>query len=121
MVLLAIFGPFIVYAVLLGHVIFNHFVQTPGPLEIQNWDKSMSSDVKDAIIASRQEFIEDLTKEVSAKGNPEEFAQKWLTEDAEVEDPFDRLLYFVDLYVALKYNYFFNDLGSRERRTFSFS
>ena len=34
-ILLAVVGPLLVYCAFLGHVTFRHFVETPGPIEVQ--------------------------------------------------------------------------------------
>ena len=34
-ILLAVVGPFLVYYAFLGHVAYRHFVETPGPIEVQ--------------------------------------------------------------------------------------
>jgi len=86
-ILLAVVGPLLVYCALLGHVTFRHFVETPGPIEVQDFPKDTP---KDAMIAQRKPLVKDFLDSWKGKLAIKDFSAKWLTDDAEYEDPFCR-------------------------------
>jgi len=89
-ILLAVVGPFLVYYAFLGHVAYRHFVETPGPIEVQDFPKDTPKDLKDAMIAQRKPLVKDFFDSLKGKLAVKDFSAKWLTDDAEYEDPFVR-------------------------------
>ena len=87
---LAILGPLLIYAVLIGHIVCRVFLQTPDAIQVQEWDKSMPKEVKDAVISTRKPLIKDFMDTVGSKMTPEAFAKKYVTDDADWEDPFEK-------------------------------
>jgi hypothetical protein len=89
-ILMAVLGPAIIYAVLMGHVICRHFVQAAEPLDFQDFPQSTSKDARDSLVASRKPLIKDFMDAMGAKADEKKFVSIYLTEDADFEDPLQR-------------------------------
>jgi len=90
MILLAVVGPFLVYSAFLGHVVFRHFAETPGPIEVQDFPKDTPKELIDAMIGLRKPLVKDFHSTLKGKISIKDFSAKWLTDDAELEDPFTK-------------------------------
>jgi len=89
-ILLAVVGPFLVYYAFLGHVVYRHWGETAGPIEVQDFPKDTPKELKDAMIAQRKPLVKDFFDAFKGKLPIKDFSSKWLTDDAEYEDPFCR-------------------------------
>lgn len=57
----AILGPFYLWCLLISHVIYNTYICTPSdPVTVEEFAKDVTKAQKDALIASRKDFVEEL-------------------------------------------------------------
>ena len=72
----AILGPIIIYWLLMGHVIYNTFLRTPGAVSVQEWPKDTKPEARDAIIASRKPIIKEIFGLLEGTADVKQFLDK---------------------------------------------
>ncbi len=84
----AIVWPLCIYGILMAHVAFNTFKGPSDGLRVQAFPKDTKTEAREALISNRKPLIKAVFAALQGKGSINEF----VTADAELEDPLQKLV-----------------------------
>ncbi len=82
---MAVLGPLALYGLLLAHVGYRFFLETPPPLEVQEFPRGTSDKEIEAIKAARQPLLRATMDALGGKP-AKDYADKFTADDVEFED-----------------------------------
>jgi hypothetical protein len=108
MVFWSLFGPFLIWLALVGHVVYQVAVQSPGPIKTTGWPEGTSESMKSTLISNRKYILQDFVDlmKTGDQAKAKKFIENRITDDFVWEDPMEKFVgkaEFADLLYLCKY------------------